>query len=366
LFFDETNRPGTFSFRRSWGTGTDYTVLDLISILVAGFSVVSALILYVTYAFLMQFPNKSWHSLLSGAVLMLALAVIQLGHLTYFLEGQEPLQDAAYRFALFLVPSTFFFFSRSIIIPTRPLRPYMVLHLLPIAAPFVVRLEIALPILFLFGTAYSVWLGMLVYALRENRSQFRFELFFFATLSIVAVFVLVLGFSIPYIDDRFFYLVYATGIGLAFVLTISALIAIPDLIGDLAEAGRIKYSASTLGSIDVEARLKELDTLMQVEHVSRDENLSLASIAGRLNLSSQQLSELINTRMGMGFSRYVRERRVEDAKRMLRSAAEPSILAISLEAGFKSQSNFYAAFKEIVGVSPGDYRRSSAHPDGGL
>jgi len=114
--------------------------------------------------------------------------------------------------------------------------------------------------MFLFGTIYSVWPGVTIFALRESRKQFRFEMFFFATLSIVAVFVLVLGFSIPYIDDRFFYVVYTNGIGLAFVLTLAALISIPDLMRDLAEAGRIKYSAATLGGLDVEERKRVVVT----------------------------------------------------------------------------------------------------------
>ena len=335
-------------------------MLDLISILVAGFSVVSAAILFFTYAFLMQFPHRSWHSLVSGALLTLSLAVLQLGPLTYFMGGEAPLDDFGYRFALFMIPSMFFFFSRSIIQPTRPVKPWMVVHLLPLALPYVFRLEIALPIMFLFGTAYSVWLALLIYSLRDSRRQFRFELFFFTTLSIVAVFVLVFGFSIPYIDDRIFYLVYVNGLGLTLVLTVSALIAIPDLIGDLAEAGRIRYSATTLGGVDVDAALKKLDLLMQREQVYRDENLSLASLAESLDLTTQQLSELINTRMGMGFSRYVREQRVAAAKELLASAPAQSILSISLDVGFKSQSNFYAAFKEIVGMSPGDYRKAKS------
>jgi AraC-like DNA-binding protein len=30
-----------------------------------------------------------------------------------------------------------------------------------------------------------------------------------------------------------------------------------------------------------------------------------------------------------------------------------------MDAGFKSQSNFYAAFKEVTGMSPGDYRKAN-------
>ena len=68
-------------------------MLDLISILVAGFSIFSAAILFVTYAFLLQFPHKTWHSLLSGGLLVLSLSIIQLGHVTYFVNGDAPLDD---------------------------------------------------------------------------------------------------------------------------------------------------------------------------------------------------------------------------------------------------------------------------------
>ena len=78
-----------------------------------------------------------------------------------------------------------------------------------------------------------------------------------------------------------------------------------------------------------------------------------------MDLSGQQLSELVNIRLGMGFSRYVRERRVEAAKRLLVSAPDQSILSISMDVGFKSQSNFYAAFKDVTAMPPGDYRKAN-------
>jgi len=87
--------------------------------------------------------------------------------------------------------------------------------------------------------------------------------------------------------------------------------------------------------------------------------LSLATLADAVGVSGHQLSELINTRLGMGFSRYVRECRVKAAKSLLRSAPGRSILSVGMEVGFRSQSAFYAAFKEVTGVSPGDFRRSS-------
>jgi AraC-like DNA-binding protein len=90
----------------------------------------------------------------------------------------------------------------------------------------------------------------------------------------------------------------------------------------------------------------------------QNEGLTLASLAGAVGLSGHQLSELINTRLGVNFSRYVRECRVNAAKTLLTSEPGRAILSISMDTGFRSQSAFYAAFKEVTGQSPGDYRRS--------
>ena len=102
---------------------------------------------------------------------------------------------------------------------------------------------------------------------------------------------------------------------------------------------------------------------MTTQKVYQNEDLSLASLAAELGLSGHQLSELVNARLGVGFSRYVRERRVEAAKKLLVSAPSQSILSVSLDTGFRSQSSFYAAFKEITGQSPGDFRDSAVRKD---
>jgi len=96
--------------------------------------------------------------------------------------------------------------------------------------------------------------------------------------------------------------------------------------------------------------------LMTESKIYQNDNLSLSLLAESMSLNSHQLSELINTGYGVSFSRYIREKRVELAKNLLINEPKSSVLAISLETGFKSQSNFYAAFKEITGKSPGAYR----------
>ena len=337
--------------------------MDTISIAVAGFSVVSAVLLFCAYAFLIDAQGKSAYSLISCAVLLGALTCIQLTHLQYFGGGAPPLDGIAYRLALFVVPSSFYFFGRWAINPTEAFHPISLLHLLPILLLFLVPLAIAIPILLLFGAGYSLWLGYLVYGLRAQRTQFRFALFYFCVMSVFAVIVLILGFALPFIDDAVFYYFYNGVIGLAFGILIVGLISKPDLIADLAEAARVRYGNSTLRDVDVDASLKKLAELMTVSKAYQDEKLNLSSLADQLGLSSHQLSELVNTRLGRGFSKYVRDCRVEAAKTLLVSAPSQSILSISMDTGFRSQSAFYAAFKEATGQSPGDWRKAQLRND---
>jgi AraC-like DNA-binding protein len=331
--------------------------MNIVSISIAGFSIVIAALLLLVYLWL-DLPNKSGYSLLACAALLGALSTLQYGHLLYFTGGAEPLTVTYYRVALFVAPPAFYSFARWAVFPSEPLRPLMLLNVAPIALIFIPRREISLPILFMFGAGYSLWLGNLVYRLRDQREQFRFEFFYLGVTSIFALLVLVLGFSIPYIDHDYFYYCYDISTGLGFAIIVGALIVNPDLIADLQEVARIRYGASTLREVDVDACLKQLDSLMSMSKVYQNENLSLSSLAAELSISGHQLSELVNTRLGTGFSRYIRERRIAAAKDLLVSAPTQSILSISLDTGFRSQSSFYAAFKEVTGQSPGEYRKA--------
>ncbi|MCP4238796.1 MAG: AraC family transcriptional regulator, partial [Aestuariibacter sp.] len=88
-----------------------------------------------------------------------------------------------------------------------------------------------------------------------------------------------------------------------------------------------------------------------------DSNLSLSKLSELLGLNPHQLSELMNNRLGKNFSRYLREHRIQAAKVMLCDEPAASVLSVGLSVGFSSQSNFYEAFREIEGTTPGLYRK---------
>lgn len=334
-------------------------MISTISILNIGFSILSAAILLIAYL-LFRNVNKSWLAIGSCAGLLTSLAGIQLGHLEYFLHGADVLQTHEYRFWLFLAPPMFFFFTRATLLPELTTHPLQSLHLLPLLLNFLPRYEIAISVIFIVGMGYSLWLSSLIYGLRAQRKRFSIEMFFLLLFSAIGSAVLILGLCVPYIDHAYFYLFYSDSIGLAFVLIVAVLIVFPDLLVELAEVAKLSYAASTLKDVDIQVNLEKLDQLMKLGKLYQNENLNLGMAAEAVGLTSHQLSELVNRQFGVNFSRYVREQRVEAAKIILVNEPKSSALSIGLEVGFGTQSNFYAAFKEITGMSPGTFRKAAS------
>ena len=333
--------------------------MHLASTLLIGFSVVASGILFVTYAFFLHNVNKSAFALITGALLLLGLAQLQLGHLDFINAGSDLLNSLSYRIWLFTTPSMFYLFSRSILFGESRLNVSMLVHLAPVLLIFISTIEVSMSILFCIGTGYSLWLTQVIYTLRGTRKRFKFELFFLALFTLMAIGVLILGFSLPYMEVTYFYYFYSFSIGVALILVVATLLSFPELLSELAEAAKLSYSSSTLKDINVLEKKRQLEILMNVEQLYQQEDLSLGMLAESLQLSTHQLSELINSHYKISFSRYVREHRVHAAEKLLIEEPNASILSISLEVGFKSQSNFYVAFKEITGKSPGTYRNAS-------
>ena len=332
-------------------------MVESITVLMIGFTVLASAILLFAYVFFLPGLQKTRTGLLACAVLLVALAGLQLQHRWYLMSGADLLGNTSYVTLLLLTPPAFYFFSREILLPGRSLSVWMLAHFGPLLLSFALPIDIVAPLAFLIGTGYAFWFTTVVYGMRDQRRRFRFEIFFFGLFAVLALMVLILGFAMPYIDAGTFYVSYANFIGIAFVLIVASLIIFPEILTDISDAATMSYATTTLKEVDVDAALERLESVMARDKVFQNENLNLSLLAEAVGLNSHQLSELINTRFDMGFSRYVRERRVAEARRLLHEDPSASILSISMTTGFRSQSNFYAAFREIVGESPGSYRK---------
>lgn len=195
-----------------------------------------------------------------------------------------------------------------------------------------------------------------MYSLRQQRQRFKQELVVLAIVCLLAIGIVLLGFIWPLLSKITFITGYSLLISLAFFITLFILIRFPTLSEDISEAVQIAYTISSLTHIDCQKVVANLATLMTEDKLYTHENLSLTNLANQLHLTSHQLSELINTEFQQGFSKYIRQHRVNAAKKLLLTEPNASVLSIGLSVGFSTQSNFYTAFRDITGLPPGKYR----------
>jgi AraC-like DNA-binding protein len=121
------------------------------------------------------------------------------------------------------------------------------------------------------------------------------------------------------------------------------------------EGGRKDDKLKRIDSDRVAARLTEA---MEAGKAFKDPQLSLPSLAKAIGVSPQQLSQLINERMGVNFRSYVNARRIREVQADLVLCPGKTILDIALENGFNSKTAFNTEFARACGQSPSEYRKS--------
>ena len=89
-----------------------------------------------------------------------------------------------------------------------------------------------------------------------------------------------------------------------------------------------------------------------------DPELSLGSLAEKLELTTHELSRIINTVLKKSFNDFINEYRVADVVQKMQDPAynHITLLGIAFESGFNSQSSFNRIFKQVTGKSPLEYK----------
>lgn len=333
--------------------------MTLLLHLIVGYSLGMALLLSLAFATGYRQLELPWQSRLAGFVMLAGLALTQLGHLEFVDGADQGLPTRAYVVVLFVQSLGFYWFLLGVLRPDAAWRRLeWALPPAVVALALIVPLSWAVPLALALGTVAALHLSLLVFRLRAMRRWFALELKVLMLFAVMGLAVAAGGVLAPQaLGWAGFAWTYASLITLGFFVVGWLLLSVPDLVPKTRDAVAATYAQTTLARVDREAMAASLRRLFEDEQIHRNEALSLASVAERLDLSPHQLSELVNTEFGIGFSRFVRRYRVADAQRMLIEEPRASVLAIGMAAGFTSQSSFYAAFKEQVGVVPGSYRR---------
>ena len=90
------------------------------------------------------------------------------------------------------------------------------------------------------------------------------------------------------------------------------------------------------------------------EHLADD--LSTPALCSYLHISKTSLYKISKAKFGVSVSAYVDKLRFEKAKKLLTASEELPVNAIAQQVGFPDCNHFSKRFKQIVGVSPTEYR----------
>lgn len=119
-----------------------------------------------------------------------------------------------------------------------------------------------------------------------------------------------------------------------------------------------KYQRSGLSEIELEEFSKKIDFYFKEQKPFLNPEFDLQRMSEDLQLSRQNLSQVINEKLHKNFYRLANEYRVEEVKRKIKDINfnHLSFLGIALESGFKSKASFNRVFKEITDETPSDYK----------
>lgn len=86
--------------------------------------------------------------------------------------------------------------------------------------------------------------------------------------------------------------------------------------------------------------------------------ISMNEIAQRMFYNPSYLSRVFKKYCGMSFSKYIKEKRMEEAARLLKET-DISVEKIMNQVGYEDGKRFYEKFKEIYELTPNEYRKQS-------
>ena len=117
-----------------------------------------------------------------------------------------------------------------------------------------------------------------------------------------------------------------------------------------------KYRNSLLKNVDLDAISARLSQSMEQDHLYRKETLNLTALSEFVGVSSHQLSEYFNSRLGVNFNGFVNGYRVAEARQLLLEEPDRTVLSIAYSVGFNSKSSFNTAFARLTGATPTAFR----------
>lgn len=310
--------------------------------------------------FLKNRKNKL-NVIISALLIILALVVSNTLFILLGTRNIYPFYQDFTNAVVFLIgPLLLSLVNSYLALPNAPYRDFK--HYIPFLT-YLFATQIPSPLFNLIETIVVLWVWniqifvYLIVAIRlvnteelkktNDTKWLRFILYAFA-------FILVYNFSVSFIS-RFFF-------PLPDQITLSSTLLLIFLIINIAYRSLgeniIKTAAIALHpNSDSPESIHLLTSTITDQKLYRNPELKLSTMSGATGMSERVISRLINETFDVNFNQYINGFRIEEVLERLPSpeSRHLTVMAIAKEAGFKSNSAFYRAFKQTTGCTPTEY-----------
>lgn len=104
------------------------------------------------------------------------------------------------------------------------------------------------------------------------------------------------------------------------------------------------------------SRDERIINVLHFIELNLNENLSNNILAAHTNLATNAFNRLFKNEVGVSPQNYIRKKRVDKACALL-DHSQNTIDAIADDTGFSDRYHFSKIFKQVIGISPGKYRK---------
>ena len=120
-----------------------------------------------------------------------------------------------------------------------------------------------------------------------------------------------------------------------------------------------KYKRSGLSLEGAQEYRIHVMNIMKDKQLYLECELTLNDLADQADIPQHQLSEVLNGQLNQNFYSFVNNYRVQYAKELLTDEKTKNmpIVELAFEAGFRSKSSFYDAFKKATAMTPTQYKK---------
>ncbi len=101
---------------------------------------------------------------------------------------------------------------------------------------------------------------------------------------------------------------------------------------------------------------QDLNEAIRYIHENYHKPLDLAMVSNHVSLNYAYFSNLFKKSVGKGFAEYLRDVRLDKARRLL-AETEYKIIEVAAMVGYESYKSFTRTFREVMGMQPTEYRQ---------